>query len=611
MEHTSSSRNTGTANTGIDVADSLPTPQRAEAANAIASMTLPTPTTPRTTRPNALATATAAPARPTRTQAHRFLTQATFGPQEADIARVMALGYEAWIDEQLATPASSHGRNWDAADAAINAANRAEHAGGRDLFDSFYTVAITGQDQLRQRVVFALSQIFVISMVGSNVNDAPRGIAGYLDMLGEQGLANYRGLIESVATHPMVGLYLSHLRNMKEDAATGRVPDENFAREVMQLFSIGLYRLDTDGSVMKDAHGHPIETYGADDVSGMAKVFTGWGYHGPDTNNRRWSGYDKSFADPDRFWMPMQSYPQYHSTSEKRFLGRTIPAQATPDGKADLTVAMDALYSHPNVGPFIGRQLIQRLVTSNPSPAYVRRVAGAFNDNGRGVRGDMTALLKAVLLDPEARSDAGAALPTFGKVREPVLRLTAVLRAFDATSDSGKFLIATTDNPAELLGQSPVRAPSVFNFYRPGFVAPGSRTAAAGLVAPELQITNEASVAGYANYLRGLLESGAGVYGVDGKAARKDVRLPLAAEMLRVDTPAELVEDVTARLMGGAANAEIKALITQAVASVPLPAPGADAAEPAHQKALATARRNRAAMAVYLAAVAPEFVVQR
>ncbi|MDB6001386.1 MAG: hypothetical protein JWP52_3085, partial [Rhizobacter sp.] len=384
-------------------------------------------------------------------------------------------------------------------------------------------------------------------------------------------------------------------------------PDENFAREVMQLFSIGLYQLNPDGSVKKGADGQPSETYTGADISGLAKVFTGFSYGGPDTDNNRFYGWSNELNDPNRFWMPMQGYSQYHSISEKKFLGQTVAAGAKADPNADLKVALDTLYNHPNIGPFIGKQLIQRLVTSNPSPAYVGRVAKAFESGGAG-RGDMRAVVKAVLLDAEARDPAIAADPGFGKVREPVLRLTAVLRAFDATSDSGKFLVGTTDDPGTQLGQSPMRAPSVFNFYRPGYVAPGTLTGDAGLLAPELQITNESTVAGYANYMRGVLESGAGQRGVDYKAARNDVQLALAAELALADTPLDLAERVTSRLMGDGANAELKAVIAQAVGTVVVPALNAKGD---NQKAIDTARRNRAALAVYLAAVAPEFIVQR
>ena len=276
----------------------------------------------------------------------------------------------------------------------------------------------------------------------------------------------------------MMGTYLTSIRNRKADPRTGRVPDENYAREVMQLFSIGLVELNDDGSV-KQAGGVPKETYGPADIAG-AKVFTGWSWACADLSNTCFgSGALGGVSDPERSTKPMVGYPQYHAMEEKSFLGTTIAAQGTADPNASLKTALDTLYNHANVGPFIGRQLIQRFVTSNPSPAYVAAVAGAFNNNGAGVRGDMKAVLKAVLLNPEARTTSDRS----GKIREPVLRLSALLRGFGYASDSGRYRVGNTDNAGSSLGQTAMRSPSVFNFYRPGYVAPGTQAAAAGLVA--------------------------------------------------------------------------------------------------------------------------------
>ena len=439
-----------------------------------------------TTEPSAL------PA--SRSEAAMFLSKATFGPTESDIDRVMAIGYAAWIDEQLATPAASHRARWEAADAAIKAADPMAEAGQDPVFYSFWKQAISGNDQLRQRVAYALSQIMVISMVDGTVGDNPRAVAAWLDVLGDKGLSNYRDLIEAVSLHPMMGVYLSHLRNQKADARTGRVPDENFAREVMQLFSIGLVELNPDGTAKTNA-GRPIETYGPTDIAGLARVFTGfsWACPGAPASGCFFNGSLNGVSDPDRSFKPMIGYAQYHSTEAKTFLGATIASQSSANPQASLAAALDALHRHPNVGPFIGKQLIQRLVTSNPSPDYVRSVANTFADNGAGVRGDMKAVIKAVLLHPEALRTSDTA----GKVREPVLRLSALLRAFNYRSDTGEYRIGNTDNAATSLGQTPLRAPSVFNFYRPGFVPPGTHAAAQNLALPEMQIVHETSAAGY------------------------------------------------------------------------------------------------------------------
>lgn len=542
-----------------------------------------------------------------RTEAFNFLTQASFGPTEASVSHVTDVGYTNWISEQVAKPQGSHLAYWDAADASLKVADPNASATSREIFDSFYRQAVTGEDQLRQRVAFALSQIFVISLQDGNVGNYPRGVASYMDMLATHAFGNYRNLLQSVSTHPMMGLYLSHLRNQKENPATGRVPDENYAREVMQLFSIGLYQLNADGTVKTDGSGKPLETYTAEDIAGMAKVFTGFSWSGPDTSNSRFGGGGTP-VNANRMVEPMQGYKQYHSVSEKRFLGRTIAAVAVADADpaGDLNAAMDTLFNHPNVGPFIGKQLIQRLVTSNPSPAYVRRVATAFNNNGAGVRGDMLAVVKAVLLDPEARGDASS--NTFGKVREPVLRLTAYLRAFGATSDSNRWLIEATDDPGTQLGQSPMRSPSVFNFYRPGYVPPGTELAVQGLSAPEMQITHETSVAGYVNYMRSTVQNGVGRRGVDYTATRNDVQVAWTAELALSDKPADLVQRMNDLLLGGRMSSTLKADIVQAVESITVPALNSSGS---NQSTIDNAKRNRVWAAALLTLASPEFIVQK
>jgi uncharacterized protein (DUF1800 family) len=391
----------------------------------------------------------------------------------------------------------------------------------------------------------------------------------------------------------MMGLYLSHLRNQKEDPSRGRVPDENYAREVMQLFTIGLYELNLDGTVRLDSRNEPIETYTNEDVTGLAKVFTGWSWAGPDKSDTRFFGGN---ASADRAVLPMQSYPKYHSTSEKRFLGTVIPEQASADPEASLRVALDRLFSHPNVGPFIGKQLIQRMVTSNPSPAYVARVASAFNDNGSGVRGDMKAVIRAVLLDPEARSPLPGATD-YGKLREPVLRIAHWLRAFGAQSASGRFLIGNTDNPNSSLGQTPMRSPSVFNFYRPGYVPPNTDIAAAGLVAPEMQITHESSVAGYLNTLRSVISSGIG------SGSPRDVQPDYGEVIGLADRPDALVDRIGAMLIAGEMSPELRAQAIDAV--------GAVAVSTSNAQSAATARLNRVKLAVFLVMASPDYLVQK
>lgn len=539
----------------------------------------------------------------TRQEAARFLAQATFGPTDAEIDRVMDIGYAAWIDEQFALAATTgaHRVHWQARDAEIRAANSANMAGQDQVFESFWKQAVTAPDQLRQRMAWALSQIFVISMVDSTVADNTRAVAAWLDLLHEQGFGNYRTLIESVSRHPMMGVYLSHLRNQKADPRTGRVPDENYSREVMQLFSIGLVELNEDGTPKAGAP----ETYTPADITGLAKVFTGWSWACPDwpDNSCFFSGSANGNSDPDRSFKPMLGYAQYHALEAKTFLGVTIPAQTQGDPTTSLRTALDTLAAHPNVGPFIGRQLIQRFTTSNPSPEYVRAVSRAWANNGAGVRGDLKAVLKAVLMHPEARTVSA----TSGKVREPVLRLSAYLRAFPHASDTGWFRVGNTDNPGTSLGQTPLRSGSVFNFYRPGYVPPGTQSAARGLVAPELQIASETSAAGWVNFMRDNIASGVGATNgtVNGVVRnRRDIQPDFTAELALAGDPAALVERVTARLTYGAASADLKTLITNAVTTISIPA-----LTSTNQAQVDAARRNRVNAAVLLTVASPEFQV--
>ncbi|RPH67632.1 MAG: DUF1800 domain-containing protein [Burkholderiales bacterium] len=522
----------------------------------------------------------------------RFLSQAGFGGSGAQIARTQRIGLEAWIGEQFSLPQDRHQSYVDQQIEAAAAAGQSTNQQNW-IYESFWRTAVAGNDQLRHRVAFALSQIFVVSLVDGSVGGNVRGVASYMDMLGRNAFGNFRTLLQDVTLHPMMGLYLSHLRNQKEDAARGRVPDENYAREVMQLFTIGLHELNPDGTVRLDSRNEPIETYTNDDVSGLARVFTGWSWAGPDKSDTRFFGGN---AAADRAVLPMQSYPKFHSTAEKTFLGTTVAAQSAADPEASLRAALDRLSAHPNVGPFIGRQLIQRLVTSNPSPAYVGRVAAAFDNNGAGVRGDMKAVIRAILLDPEARSPLAGA-PDYGKLREPVLRAVHWLRVFGARSASGRFLVGNTDNPNTSLGQTPMRSPSVFNFYRPGYVPPNTSIGDAGLVAPEMQITHESSVAGYLNTMRSALTSGFG------SGSPRDVQPDYGEVIALADAPEALVDRVAMLLLAGEMSADLRAQLVDAVASVAVSATNAQSA--------ATARLNRVKLAVFLIMASPEYLVQK
>lgn len=525
-------------------------------------------------------------------QAARFLTQASFGPNMASIDAITSSNIETWIAREFERTQIMHLDYVDQFPVTGVAPNVQSQ---NIVWESFWKRAIQGKDQLRQRMAFALSQIFVISLDNDSLSQNYRGVASYYDMLGRNAFGNFRTLLEEVSLHPSMGLYLTHIHNQKESGS--RVPDENYAREVMQLFTIGLHRLNLDGTEQL-VGGKPVETYTNSDVTGLAKVFTGFSWGGADKSTARFFGYNTP-KDPNRDVIPMQAYPQYHSTSVKAFLGTTIATQGSADPAASLKVALDTLFNHPNVGPFIGKQLIQRLVTSNPSPAYVARVASAFNNNGSGVRGDMKSVIRAILLDTEARSATSAQGNNYGKLREPVIRLANWARAFGAGSSSTRFAIGDTSSTSAL-GQAPLRSPSVFNFYRPGYVPPNTSAGAAGLVVPEMQITHETTVASYINYMQGVIPNGPSAS--SGQTADR-VIAGYTAEIALADTPSALVDRVNLLLLANGMKPATRTAIINAVSSVAIPATPASAAD--------TARKNRVYLAIYLAMASPDYLVQK
>jgi uncharacterized protein (DUF1800 family) len=502
---------------------------------------------------------------PTDAEASRFLGQASFAASDSAITRVKALGYSGWLDEQLAAPRTQSHYDWllakgYAADTNIN--------GAAGFDNTLWRKFISSPDGFRQRIVLALSEIFVVSMTGLPVSWRAFVGASYADVLEANAFGTYRALLEAVTLSPAMGLYLNMRGNQKEDTTIGRVPDENYAREVLQLFSLGLIELAADGT---PRNGVATETYGQDTITGLARALTGWDYDG--------------FSRTDTAWAqrPMTPIASRHSMAEKRFLGVTIPANT--DARASLTIALDTIANHPNVGPFIGRQLIQRLVTSNPSAAYVGRVAAVFNNNGVGVRGDMKAVIKAVLLDTDARRAPAASDTTRGKLREPLQRFMQWARTFGVSSPTELWNVGDQSNPATRLGQSPLRSPSVFNFFRPGYVPPNSALGTQGLTAPEFQITNESSVVGWANGAQTFVASGVG-----------ELRPDYTAELALADDAPALVRRVNLLLAANALSTENATLITNAVASI--------------SASTDTGKRNRVYAAIHLVLCAPEYLVQ-
>lgn len=517
--------------------------------------------------PSAAAPQSAAPTlpRPTPGQASRFLAQATFGPTPADIEAVVRDGYAAWLDRQLAMPPSQTHFDW-----LLQQGKNTEEFKGNGinapLESTLWRKFISAPDQVRTRVAFSLSEIFVVGVSSITASWPLFGAAGFMDLLAEHALGNYRDLLAAVSQNLSMGCMLTYRGNRKEDPKTGRHPDENYAREIMQLFSIGLLELEPDGS-LKMVDGKPVETYTNADVQGLAKVFTGWDINGPET-------------DVEFHRRPMALNNALHSLAEKRFLGAVIPPGT--DGHLSLKRAIDVISAHPNVGPFIGTQLIQRLVTSNPSRAYVRRVSAAFADDGTGARGNLKAVVRAILLDPEARNpDLNA--PDWGKVREPILRFSGWARAFGADSINGVWAMPDTTDNTIRLAQSPMRSASVFNFFRPRYVPPVTELARRHLVAPELQITDETSVAGYLNFLAIYVDRG-----------WEDLQTSYAAEIALAPDPAALVARVALLLAGDAFSDRTAAAIAQAVSSIPPDRP-----------------RDRVRAAITLVAATPEYLVQK
>ena len=514
------------------------------------------------------------PAGPIGTEASRFLAQASLGADRTQIARVQAIGYAAWIDEQMALAPSMSRWDWLVSKGYDAAGTNNVYKNGFTGFDPCAWRKLIGSpDTLRQRVTQALSEITVVSILGLTGGWRQFAGAAFLDLLEANAFGNYRTLLQQVSTSPAMGEYLTFRGNVKFNAATGALPDENYARELMQLFTIGLLQLNLDGT-LKLLNGKTQETYTLDDITGLARVFTGWD----------WDLSAGGSNTPDFQRRPMVQVASRHETGASTFLGATVAAGL--DGATALSRALDIIFAHANVAPFVSRQLIQRLVTSNPSPAYVQRVATVFLDDGKGVKGNLAAVVKTLLLDDEARRATNPASASHGKLREPLLRLVAWARAYGATSASDAWAIGDTSDPSTRLGQSPLRSPSVFNFFRPGYVPPNSAIANASLVAPEFQLTNESTVVGYLNYMQTAVSSGIG-----------DVKADYSALVALADNAGSLLDEINLVLAAGQVAPTTLAAMKAALDSMP--------------SGTAATRNNRIYAALVLVLAAPEFLVQK
>ena len=492
---------------------------------------------------------------PSLKDASRFLTQATFGTTEGEVTNVQHLGFNGWLNQQFAKPVTSH---------VAFLLNAGHQPSLDDTMNAWWTSAISAPDQLRQRVAFALSEILVVSTVGSGLDGEPLGMSTYVDTLLKDSFGNFRTLLQDITLNPAMGIYLDMLGNDRVEPGGDQHPNENFAREIMQLFSVGLYRLNLDGSLTLDSLGRPVPTYDQGAVSGLASVFTGWTFAG------RTQFYDST----QDFLHPMIAFPEHHQPEAKRILGGVVvPANRTP--AQDLKLALDTIFNHANVGPFICRQLIQRLVTSNPSPGYLYRVVSVFNNNGQGVRGDLKAVIRAILMDYDARGAEKVGMSS-GRQREPVLRLTNLLRVFRATSSDNIFSI----NLAEEFGQTPLQSPTVFNFFSPDYAVPGA-IAANGLTSPEFQITTETTVVEQANKLYSAIFN-------------PDYPLDLTLELGLASNPTALIDHLNAKMMNGAMTSAMRTVLIQTITQISANNPD-----------------SRVKSAIYLIVNSPEFVVDK
>ncbi len=561
---------TGRIYVGIDTASYPAGEIRGAFLSAVGSQTFAAPAAP-----PAISTASMSAA-----DAARLLTQGTFGPKKSEIDALTGTSVDAWITAQMAIPATDF-RAAELDEFAYQRSVKPE-LGPKDNFQAFkqrawFRTIPFANDQLRQRVAFALSQVMVIGDDGLAVAQT-EGAAYYWDILARNAFGNFRTLLEDVTLSPIMGAYLSSLFNAKADPVAGTNPDENFAREIMQLFTIGLVQLQPDGTLKLDATGLPIPTYNQGTITEMAKVFTGWGFYSTNPQPKFRRGVMDNIH-------PMMLYPDYHENSQKTIFNNiVIPANL--GGTEDLKRTLDALFQHENTPPFICRRLIQRLVTDNPSPGYIYRVAQKFVNNGSGVRGDMAAVVRAILTDYEARSPAALAAPGYGKLKEPLLRYTALLRGFGGSTSSGR---NNQIDAYRALFQAPQQSPSVFNFFMPDYVEPGD-LAAAGLVSPEFQITDDTAAILVPNYLANLIYATA-----VGQNGPMIFTLNLTAEQALAATPSALLDHLSLVMTGGQLSAATRSRITTALGALSANASSTE----------------RAQTAIHLIATSPDGAIQK
>lgn len=584
-----------------------------------------------------------------------FLNRATFGASDASITALATSGMDGWLQTQLDAAPTAGGApgfwrstpnfhlswiirrtadfqaDYQAAVAAAAAAaapgtmpakvNRRQVT-NLQFQESFWARAVNGDDQLRHRMTLALSEIMVVSFSGSTIT--PRIGASWYDMLSAHALGNYLDLMKAITLHPAMGIYLNIIGNQQADNDPSREPDENYAREIMQLMSIGLYELNGDGAPKTDASGAPIPTYTHADIAGLAATLTGWGWYSAKPTAATFAKQPPSGTDansPDV--QPLIGYPAYHSQLSKIFLGTTVPAYAGPPpstaaGQAalgayqlqGLNTALNTIFNHPNVGPFIGYRLIQRFVTSNPSRLYVGRVAAAFNGVTTGVRGDLFATLKAVLTDPEALNLTPSTSPTAGKLKEPTIRMSHWLRASNASSTApasvagGDFSQYEDFASPTALAQAPLEAPSVFNFWAPDYTPQGSSLAQAGLVAPEFQAVDVLTVAGYANTMIQVIQNKGWPRGDVVTTYAQEIAALTPANPADPDTNQTLIDRLNLLYFGGQMSSTMSARLGRVLAGTVAAARTPTAAQRAQ------VRLDKVRNALMIVLTSPEYLVQ-
>lgn len=473
--------------------------------------------------------------------AARLLDQTSFGPTSVTISQVQQLGLAGYLNQQFNTPATL------LPDIPIPYPTQCVNASYPCAESEWWNVALNGNDQLRQRVAFALSEIWVTS----SASIVGEGMTPYMNTLAKDAFANYRTIMQDVTLTPAMGLYLNMMNSNKP--AAGQIANENYPRELMQLFTVGLNLLNIDGTPQLDANHNPIPPYGESDVQGIARAFTGWTF-----SNADGSAPTKFPNNTAAYGFAMQSVAANHDTSAKTFLGSTLPAGQT--AQQDLNAALDTIFNQPSVGPFVCRQLIQHLVSSNPSPAYVSRVASIFNNNGNGVRGDMKAVITAMLMDPEARAADTNPSADGGHLREPILSIANALRALGFTptdpNAAADYAYMSLSNYANNLSERPMRSGSVFNFFPPSYVIPTTQ-----LNAPEFGLENTASVVLRLSLADSLVNNK-----ISGFTVNLSATSPLA--VMAASNPGQLVDTLSATLMHSQMPSNMRTAIVNHITTI-------------------------------------------